>query len=457
RGVQGRRAPLRPRPTVADRCPRPVRKRRRSHGTTRTGRRCARPARPLRRGQAGPGRTRDPRTGPRSRRAGAPGPSLRQGPAGRRPPSPAPASCRRHRRRRPPSRTGLHGVRSPAWQVRPRGWPARLRTGSAMIRASASGRVAAGRRSVPPSAACCRRSAVSTLGRPPGEAEGKVRVPVAAETGVGLVVAMTLLLAAACVALLLRTRKAQRMVGRLQERERVFRMALWASSQRYWDFHVPTARLGYLVARNDRQGSRDFSSEQADPAAVIHPEDLPGVVDAMHRYVAGETPEFNSEHHDRADCPTATRVDSIWIRARGRAVEFNPDGSILRLAGTSLDIGRSRAVERENRIASEVLRSMNEAVAVLDAQFRFLSVNPAFARITGHDGADVAGRGAEVLDSIEHEPSAGRAMREALERDGRWSGEMWQRQRSGEEFLCSVEAATVLGSDSDGERMYVLM
>jgi len=268
---------------------------------------------------------------------------------------------------------------------------------------------------------------------------------------------MTLLLAAACVALLLRTRKAQRMVGRLQERERVFRMALWASSQRYWDFHVPTARLGYLVARNDRQGSHDFSSEQADPAAVIHPEDLPGVVDAMHRYVAGETPEFISEHRVRADSPTSTRGDWIWIRARGRAVEFNPDGSILRLAGTSLDIGRSRAVERENRIASEVLRSMNEAVAVLDAQFRFLSVNPAFARITGHDGADVAGRGTEVLDSIEHEPSAGRAMREALERDGRWSGEMWQRQRSGEEFLCSVEAATVLGSDSDGERMYVLM
>ena len=282
-------------------------------------------------------------------------------------------------------------------------------------------------------------------------------MPMAAETGVLIAVAMALLLAAACIVLLLRARAARRQVARLEDRERVFRMALWASSQRYWDFHVATARLRYLVARNDGGGSHDFSSEQADPAAVIHPVDLPVVIDAMHRYVAGETPEFTSEHRVRADSPTSTRGDWVWIRARGRAVEFNSDGSILRLAGTSLDIGRSRAVERENRIASEVLRSMNEAVAVLDARFRFLSVNPAFARITGHEAADVAGRGAEVLDSVEHDPVAGRGVREAIERDGRWSGEVWQRHRNGEEFLCALEAATVLGSDADGERMYVLM
>ncbi|GGJ98794.1 hypothetical protein GCM10011394_04760 [Luteimonas terricola] len=279
----------------------------------------------------------------------------------------------------------------------------------------------------------------------------------AAETGLVIAVAMALLFAAACIAVAQRARAARRAVARLQERELSFRMALWASGQRYWDFHVPTARLRYLVAKHDGSRSYDFSSEEADPAAVIHPDDLPGVVDTMHRHVAGETPEFASEHRVRADSPVSTRGDWVWIRARGRAVEFNPDGTILRLAGTSLDIGRSRAVERENRIASEVLRSMSEAVAVLDAQFRFLSVNPAFARITGHDAADVTGRGAAVLDSLEHDPSSGRAMREAVARDGRWSGEMWQRQRNGEEFLCAVEAATVLGSDADGGRMYVLM
>ncbi|MEN1941614.1 EAL domain-containing protein [Luteimonas sp. MJ174] len=268
-----------------------------------------------------------------------------------------------------------------------------------------------------------------------------------------------LLLAAACIALAARARRARRAVALLRGRERSFRLALWASGQRYWDYHVPTARLQFLVARDgEGEGGRhDFSSRQAEPAAVIHPDDLPGVVDAMHRYVAGETPEFSSEHRVRVDSPASTRGDWTWIRARGRAVEHHADGSILRLAGTSLDIARSRAVERENRIASEVLRSMNEAVAVLDDGFRFLSVNPAFTRITGHHALDVIGRGVDLIDSIRHDPSGGPGMRNAVRREGRWSGELWQRQSSGEEFLCAVEAATVLDGDAGGERMHVLM
>jgi diguanylate cyclase (GGDEF)-like protein/PAS domain S-box-containing protein len=265
----------------------------------------------------------------------------------------------------------------------------------------------------------------------------------------------TALLAAASIVLAVRWRAARRAVASLRERELAFRLALWASGQRYWDFHVPTTRLEYLVARHEG-GSHDFSAEQAEPAAVIHPEDLPGVVAAMQRYVDGETAEFCSEHRVRADSPASTRSGWVWVRARGRAVEHAGDGTVLRVAGTSLDIDRNRAVERENRIASEVLRSMTEAVAVLDERFHFLSVNPAFTRITGYAAADVAGRGVDVLDSLLHEPSLGRSMRGIVEREGRWSGEMWQRHGNGEEFLCAVEAATVLGSDA-GERMYVLM
>ncbi|WP_348240288.1 hypothetical protein, partial [Salmonella enterica] len=62
----------------------------------------------------------------------------------------------------------------------------------------------------------------------------------------------------------------------------------------------------------------------------------------------------------------------------------DPDGSIRRVAGTALDITRTRAAERERQIAAEVLHSMNEAVSVLDLNFDFISVYPAFARLTGY-------------------------------------------------------------------------
>ncbi len=283
-------------------------------------------------------------------------------------------------------------------------------------------------------------------------------MPVAG-TGLATAVTAVVLLAASCIVLFLRMRASRREADRLRERERGFRMALWASNQRFWDFHVPTGRLRYLVAQHDPRGiDHGLGTEEADPAAVIHPDDLPAAVDRMRRYVAGETVEFSSEHRVRADSPTGSRGDWVWIRARGRTVEHDADGSVLRVAGTSLDIDRNRAVERENRIASEVLRSMSEAVAVLDERFRFLSVNPAFTRITGYAAAEVIGHGAEMLDSLQHEPARGRGMRAGLERQGRWSGELWQRHGNGEEFLCAIEAATVAdGSAPHGERMYVVM
>lgn len=297
---------------------------------------------------------------------------------------------------------------------------------------------------------------------------GSNLLPVAAETALVIVAAGAIaLLVVACVVFWRRARSARRTVGQLLERERGFRMALWASNLRYWDFHVPTAQLRYLVAQPGPRGpAQQFSDRQADPAMVIHPDDLPAVIDRMRRYVSGEASGFLSEHRVRANRPAGTRGDWVWIRACGRAVEYAADGSVSRLAGTSLDIDRNREVERENRIASEVLRSMSEAVAVLDRHFRFLSVNPAFTRITGYTAAEVTGRGAELLDSVHHEQSHGRVMRAALEREGRWSGELWQRHGNGEEFLCAIEAATVLGtagdtgaaaSDGDGERMYVVM
>src|SRR4029453_8833497 len=43
-------------------------------------------------------------------------------------------------------------------------------------------------------------------------------------------------------------------------------------------------------------------------------------------------------------------------------------------------------------------------------------------------------------------------MRSRLERDGRWSGELWQQRKDGQEFLCSVQASVVL--DATGQRSH---
>jgi diguanylate cyclase (GGDEF)-like protein/PAS domain S-box-containing protein len=110
----------------------------------------------------------------------------------------------------------------------------------------------------------------------------------------------------------------------------------------------------------------------------------------------------------------------------------------------------------ERRIASEVLRSMSEAVCVLDRGFDFVSVNPAFSRMTGYGESEVIGNNASLLDSAQHTSSYYTEIRDTLQHQGRWSGEMWQMRKDGEEFLCAYECSTVL--DGSGQHaLYVLV
>ncbi|MGI8560868.1 MAG: diguanylate cyclase domain-containing protein, partial [Luteimonas sp.] len=261
------------------------------------------------------------------------------------------------------------------------------------------------------------------------------------------------LLAVGLWAMTTRRRRERAYLEQLRDREERFKMALWATGERYWDYHLASGTLQRLLVQpQDRRLGDQISLHHVDLDQVIHPDDLPHALDRMQRYVAGETEMFLSEHRIRDDAARKWN----WVRARGRAVEHDPDGRIIRVAGTALNIDHSRQVERERQIAREVLRSMSEAVTVLDREFKFVSVNPAFTRMSGYNEDEVIGRGAELLDSSQHDPAFYRHIREIVVRQGRYSGEMWQRRKDGEEFLCAIESGAVVGT-RDEHQLYVFV
>ena len=141
-----------------------------------------------------------------------------------------------------------------------------------------------------------------------------------------------------------------------------------------------------------------------------------------------------------------------WVLARGRVVERGANGRALRIAGTARDVTATRNAERERRIASEVLRSMAEAVCVFDRDFAFVSVNPAFTRMTGYGDVEVLGRDIEPARQCPARSRVLPADARRLERDGRWSGEVWQQRKDGQEFLCWVQTSAVL--DAVGQRSH---
>lgn len=239
----------------------------------------------------------------------------------------------------------------------------------------------------------------------------------------------------------------QRFYRELHEREERLKLALWASGEQFWDYDLDRKEL--LRLQPDDHSDPETPLEiRIDGEHSVHPDDLPQVLDRLRAHLRGQAPLFQSEHRVR------TAQGWTWVRARGRTVERDADGRVLHIAGTARNITRSRQVDRERQIAAEVLRSMNEAVSVLDRDFRFISINPAFTRMTGYSEAEVIGRGAEILNTSQHEPEFYLAMRKHLAEHGSWSGEMWQIRKDGEEFLCMVEANTV--RDASGRPQFFI-
>jgi diguanylate cyclase (GGDEF)-like protein/PAS domain S-box-containing protein len=259
---------------------------------------------------------------------------------------------------------------------------------------------------------------------------------------------------AAALALVWRTTHRRRLLreqyaAQLREREDRLKLALWGSGDEFWDWDVANNRF-YRLGADQLLGfvetEQQMSSDEWRRHAV-HPEDRERVERILAEHLAGRSDYFESEHRIRG-----ASGGWVWVRSRGKVVERDGEGRPLRICGTARNITDSRRAERERRIAAEVIRSMSEGVSVVDLGFRFVSVNPAFTRITGFTAEEVLGEDAGLLNGPQHSAEEYRQIREELERTGHWHGELWQRRKDGEDILCWLESTEV--RDARGNRTH---
>jgi len=236
----------------------------------------------------------------------------------------------------------------------------------------------------------------------------------------------------------------------LRLREGRLRQALWGSGDEFWDWNLEHG----TILRLGPEGAPGGHHEQSVPAdewrrTMVHPDDLANLDHALAEHLAGRTEHFEVEHRVRGRDGEWT-----WVVSRGKTTERDAEGKPLRVCGTERDISAIRAADRDRRIASEVIRNMSEAVTVTDLDFRFMSVNTAFTRMTGYAEHEVLGRDASVLNGSRHAPDSYTQLRQTLAETGHWRGELWQRRKDGEEFLCWVELNEVC--DASGQRTHMI-
>ena len=83
------------------------------------------------------------------------------------------------------------------------------------------------------------------------------------------------------------------------------------------------------------------------------------------------------------------------------------------------------------QLKAKAFEHHNEALFVTDHANRIVVVNPAFSRMTGYSPAEVLGRNPSLLASGQTLPEVYAAMWQALEKDGFWQGEIWDRRSDG--------------------------
>ncbi|OGS90245.1 MAG: hypothetical protein A2Z95_02400 [Gallionellales bacterium GWA2_60_18] len=129
-------------------------------------------------------------------------------------------------------------------------------------------------------------------------------------------------------------------------------------------------------------------------------------------------------------------------------------GKVVKLMGLTEDITGRKQAEDSLRIAAGVFAASQEAILISDADNRITDVNPAFTRVTGYAREEVLGRDPGLLASGRHDQAFYEAMRQSLEQEGHWRGEIWNRRKSGEVYA-ELLSISVIRDGRDKLQRYV--
>ena len=104
---------------------------------------------------------------------------------------------------------------------------------------------------------------------------------------------------------------------------------------------------------------------------------------------------------------------------------------------------RSHLEERNNelselarrlKLSAAVFENSNEAILITDKHNAIVSVNRSFTRITGYTPSEVIGHNPRMFASGQQDHNFYQTMWQALQSDGHWAGEIWNRRKNGSAY-----------------------
>ena len=235
-----------------------------------------------------------------------------------------------------------------------------------------------------------------------------------------------------------RTGELARAVDALSESEARLSLALEASELGLWDWNLQddVAHHSGLSIVIEQSGLPAGAAGDRWPG--VHPDDVPGVREILVAHLKGRTETYRAEYRVRRDDGS-----NRWIEDRGRVIQRDQSGRALRMIGTRRDVSEARRQAEQQRLAAVVFEAASEGVAIMDVGYRLLAVNDACCELSGYSREELVGHSVVRLASSPESRQLYTAMREALQREGSWQGELIEARKNGETYPQWVQLRAV--------------
>ena len=102
--------------------------------------------------------------------------------------------------------------------------------------------------------------------------------------------------------------------------------------------------------------------------------------------------------------------------------------------GTIIDVTEKNAAQEQLKLAASVFSHAREGIMITSPQGDIIEVNAAFSHITGYRRDEVVGKNSKMLSSGRQGADFYAGMWAGLANQGRWTGEIWNRRKSGEVY-----------------------
>ncbi len=227
-------------------------------------------------------------------------------------------------------------------------------------------------------------------------------------------------------------------ISERKQAETEFRGVVQACADGFWMFTVPDGRIvevnpAYCAMTGySREELLDMSV--FDIVEKFTREQIEANIDSIR---SGQPFRGESRHRRKDGTSIDVEVSSRYMEARG--------GVIITFVR---DITERKEVEREVRIASAAFESQ-EGMLITDADSVIQRVNNAFTEITGYTADEAVGKNPRLLSSGRHDRNFYDALWQTLIQTGAWSGEIWNRRKSGEIYPERLTITAV--KDADGK------